>query len=552
MPGFKLLSAVGDHAIDLETAVRRVVGRAVTSDLPIHDPTVSRRHAEVVATGEGVRVRDLGSSNGTYLNGEPVTVAMAGEGDTVTFGAVAFRVAVAAGPAAAAGARAAGDGGRAGAGETLGATILHEIPVPEAVRLSDRLRVPLGDGGDGSGEEGDGPLEPAPPEPGVDPPRAGRLALLLEISKDLSRHQDVNRLLERVVEITFQVMAVDRVSLLMLEPGSGELVPRVSRDRLGGAGSSRHVPQSIARRVVAERLAILTGNALDDERFTGESILLQSIRSAMGAPLLGLDGAVLGLIYVDNLTATDSFDDDDLEFLVAFAGLAAVAIENSRLNARVRREAVTLSNFQRYFAPELAREITERRDAVRLGGSKCLAVVFFSDIRGFTEIAERMRPDEIATLLSEYFTEMVEIVFAHGGTLDKFIGDALMAVWGAPIHHPDDAERAIRAALEMEGVLEELNAEWSAEGRPRLEIGIGINLGEVFAGNIGSDRRLEYTVIGDAVNVASRLCAEAGAGEILISESLYRALGEPPPAEPLAPLRLKGKARAVAVFRVER
>lgn len=167
-------------------------------------------------------------------------------------------------------------------------------------------------------------------------------------------------------------------------------------------------------------------------------------------------------------------------------------------------------------------------------------------------MSEEMSPDEIATLLTEYFTEMVEIVFEHGGTLDKFMGDAIMALWGAPLGRDDDADRAIRAAMEMQQVLDELNAKWAKEGRRRVEIGIGINFGEVFAGNIGSDRRLEYTVLGDAVNTASRLCTKAGPREILITEPLYRALKDPPAIETLEPLQLKGKAQAVAVYRVKR
>jgi adenylate cyclase len=279
---------------------------------------------------------------------------------------------------------------------------------------------------------------------------------------------------------------------------------------------------------------------------------MQSVRSAMCTPLMGSGGKVLGIIYVDNMTATNSFGDEDLEFLIAFSGIAAVAIENSQLTERVRREAVVLSNFQRYFAPDLAATIANQAEAVQLGGQKRPVVVFFSDIRGFTSMSETMSPDEIATLLTEYFTEMVEIVFEHGGTLDKFMGDAIMALWGAPMAHGDDADRAMRAAIEMQTTLKAMNEKWAQEGHPRnVQIGIGINFGEVFAGNIGSDRRLEYTVIGDAVNVASRLCSKAGPGEIIISQPFYQGLTSPPAVEALEPMELKGKARAVPVYRVK-
>jgi adenylate cyclase len=538
LPAFKLLSTTGEQTIDLAQRRPVTVGRAVTSDVPVYDPTVSRRHAELTLTNGGIRIRDLGSSNGTFVNGSRVSDTTVSDGDIVTFGKVAFKV-VEVTP------QESTPTGMEDVGVTAkpppDATIVRQVAVSAGGELEQKVAA-RPSGASQLKLEGES----------VEERQERKLALLLEISKELSKQQDVNKLLEKVVDITFKVMNVDRVSIHMLEGEGQELIPRVSKNRLGDVGGSRHVPQSIARRAVNERLAILTDNAAADERFKGKSIVLQSVRSAMCTPLMGSDGKVLGIIYVDNLTATNSFSDEDLEFLIAFSGIAAVAIENSQLTERVRREAVMLSNFQRYFAPDLASEIASQEGFVQLGGTKRPVVVFFSDIRGFTPMSEEMRPDEIATLLTEYFTEMVEIVFEHGGTLDKFMGDAIMALWGAPITRPDDADLAIRAAIEMQRVLDELNVKWTNEGRRRVEIGIGINFGEVFAGNIGSDRRLEYTVIGDAVNTASRLCAMAGPGEILITEPLYRVLTNPPGVTTLEPLQLKGKALAIAVYRVNR
>jgi adenylate cyclase len=382
--------------------------------------------------------------------------------------------------------------------------------------------------------------------------REKKLSLLLEISKELSRQQELDRLLDKVVDFTFQVMSVDRVSILLLDEKTDELIPRVSRSRTGDASAARHVPQSIARKAITERVAILSDNAATDDRFKGKSILIQSVRSAMCTPLLGSDQKALGILYVDNQTATHSFTDEDLEFLIAFAGLTAVAIENSQMSERIRREALVLSNFQRYFAPNLAAQIVQQEGAVRLGGQKRPVVIFFSDIRGFTTMSETMSPDDIATLLNEYFTEMVEIVFEHGGTLDKFMGDSIMALWGAPIAHEDDADRAMGCATAQLAALEKLNVRWREQGRPEIKIGVGINFGEVFAGNIGSDRRLEYTVIGDAVNIASRLCSSAGPNEILISDPFFKALKRPPMVDALEPLQVKGKAKPLGVYRMKR
>ena len=538
---FKLLSTSGDQSIDLQLGRTLVVGRAVTSDIPIYDPTISRTHAEIALTAGGVKLKDLGSSNGTFLNGARVTEAEAGENDIVTFGKVAFKVISVTPPAprpqvVPAPPEFAGSKQQAGGG-----TIVRQMPVSksggvpaiviDAPQGASHLRVSAQ-----SQEER----------------REKKLSLLLEISKELPKQQELDRLLDKVVDFTFQIMNVDRVSILLLDEKTKELVPRVSKSRTGDASAAKHVPQSIARKAVDDRVAILSDNAAADDRFKGKSILIQSVRSAMCTPLMGSDQNVLGILYVDNQTAIHSFADEDLEFLIAFGGLTANAIEISRLSDRLRREAVVVSNFQRYFAPNLASQIAQSEGAVQLGGQKRPVVIFFSDIRGFTPLSESMGPDEIATLLTEYFTEMVEIVFEHSGTLDKFMGDAIMALWGAPIAHADDADRAMKCALDQLVSLERLNKKWKEQDRPELGIGIGINFGEVFAGNIGSDRRLEYTVIGDAVNIASRLCSIAGPNEILISESFYQALKHPPKVEALEPIQVKGKTKKVPVYRAKR
>ena len=525
--GLKLVATNGSPTFRLLTGLRYVVGRAGSSDLPVVDASVSRRHAEVEIAEGGLRIRDLGSTNGTFVDGHRVAEALAAPGAQLAFGKVDFTLE--------------NDRPILGAGaadDPLEATILRRLPVAGpadvAAILTDKpvgasqLRI-----------AGASYVE-----------RQGRkLALLLDIAKELSQQPDVDRLLDKVVGLAFQVLNVDRVAIMLVDE-TGELTPRIERQKGASPQVKWRIPRSIARKVLLERIAVLVENLPADQRFTGGSGAYQAVQSAICAPLLGSQGAVLGLIYLDNLEATHSFAEEDLEFLTAFSAMTAVAIENSRLLDRTRREAVVLSNFQRYFTPELARQISDLTGEIRLGGAKRSVVVLFSDIRGFTALAERLSPDEIATLLTDYFTEMVEIVFQHGGTLDKFMGDALMALWGAPIGRRDDADRAVAAAVAMEKRIAELNQEWTLNGRQAMRVGIGMNAGDAFAGNIGSDRRLEYTVIGDAVNVAARLCAEAEGGEILIGEGLYEQLTEPPPVTSLPPVALRGRAQPVPVLRV--
>jgi adenylate cyclase len=348
----------------------------------------------------------------------------------------------------------------------------------------------------------------------------------------------------------FEVMNVDRVSILLSDESSGELVPSMSRSRLGDT-EFQSVPRSIADKVIEERVAVVSDNTRTDSRFKGNSIVAQSVRCAMCSPLMASGDQILGLLYVDSVTAANSFSDEDLQFLVAFSGLVAIGIRNSRYAEQVRREALVRSNFERYFAPNVASEIAQQDAAVPLGGDRRPVTILFSDIRGFTSMAESMGPDAIAQLLTEYFSEMVEIIFEHGGTLDKFVGDAIMALWGAPIAHADDPDRALRAAVEMQHGIARLNERWVSAGRPEIGVGIGINYGDVFAGNIGSHRRLEYTVIGDAVNVAHRLCSEAGPGEILVSEAVCQVVKDPADFEYLPATGLRGRSRSVQVYRVK-
>ena len=285
-----------------------------------------------------------------------------------------------------------------------------------------------------------------------------------------------------------------------------ELIPKISRDIRGLDSERRYLSRSRERRsMTASRFCRTTRAKTRDSAGSRFSCSRSDPRSA--ARSSAVKTTSLGVLYLDNADSGHRFGEEDFKFCIAFAGIAAVAIENGQFAQRIQRELVTRNNFERFFTPQLAKQIAESQVSLRLGGDKRKVAVLFSDIRGFTALSETMRPEETASLLSEYFTQMVDCVFRHEGTLDKFIGDAVMAQWGAPIGGPDDADKALAAAIEMMHALEKLNASWRAAGRPRVQIGIGLNYGEAFAGNIGSNRRLEYTIIGDTVNTAKRVCS---------------------------------------------
>ena len=208
--------------------------------------------------------------------------------------------------------------------------------------------------------------------------------------------------------------------------------------------------------------------------------------------------------------------------------------------------------FSHYVSPAVVNEVLKNPDKLKLGGDMKELTVLFSDIRGFTTISEGLNPEQVHRLINEYLTAMTNIVFKNGGTLDKYMGDAVMAIYGAPVDQPDHAQKACATALEMMQGLKALNADWSREGKPVLDIGIGINTGMMMVGNMGSDQRFEYTVLGDAVNLGSRL---EGANKnylthILISEFTYEKVKDEFLCMEIDSVRLKGKTTPVRIYQL--
>jgi adenylate cyclase len=209
--------------------------------------------------------------------------------------------------------------------------------------------------------------------------------------------------------------------------------------------------------------------------------------------------------------------------------------------------------FSRYVAKDVYEQLLADPSRAALGGSRRGMTVLFSDVRGFTALSERGAPEDIVATLNEYFTRMVEVLFEHRGTLDKFVGDMVMALFGAPMDDEDHAEHAVQAAIAMARALDVLNAGWVSAGRPTLDIGIGINTGEMVAGNIGSSAIMSYTVIGDAVNLGARLESlnKDYGTRIIISEATRSRLKGQYDIRPLGSVTVKGKSQPVAIFEVK-
>lgn len=233
---------------------------------------------------------------------------------------------------------------------------------------------------------------------------------------------------------------------------------------------------------------------------------------------------------------------------MVFAALVAIAYRT--IVEAAQRKAVT-EMFGKHVSPAVVKEILKAGDAYgELAGKRAKVTIFYSDIRGFTAMSERMQPEEIYEQLNEYFEAMCQVIFAHGGYIDKFIGDCIMAVFSAPHQTAGDARKAVESALDQQEIIAELSKRWHDRGKIPFTVGMGINTGYVVMGNLGAQKRMNYTVIGDEVNVAARLYNIAAGGQIIVSESTYEEVREHFEFRELERVAVKGKAMPLRAFEV--
>jgi len=272
----------------------------------------------------------------------------------------------------------------------------------------------------------------------------------------------------------------------------------------------------------------------------------------MCVPLIGRS-EVLGALYLDTSRQHGAFNAEDLALLSTIAGQAAVLLEQSRLEKKLREEAGRREQLSRFLSRELVSEVM--RQGLSLSGEARVGevAVIFCDIRGFCALSERLSPPDLLSLLNRFFHGMANVIFREQGMLDKFIGDAVMAVWGAPIRRPGDPRRALQAGVQMLQAVADINRENRDRGQPEFQVGIGMHYGPAVIGAIGSALRMEYTVMGDTVNLAARICQLAQPGQFLLSAQAVAAASEggpPPRVERQPAARVKGRSQPVHLYRV--
>jgi adenylate cyclase len=331
--------------------------------------------------------------------------------------------------------------------------------------------------------------------------------------------------------------------------GDLDLNPKVVRRRNVSDSSELQISQTIVRKSVSEKQGILLSDAAQDDRFeSAVSLMKFNIRSMMCVPLV-CQNEVLGIISIDTTQQGKKFDGDDLRLLTAIALPIATSIKNTQLVKEKEKEVATRVSMERFFSPNVVEKIVQGQLTTGLGGERKTGTAFFSDIVGFTKMATRIPAERVVQLLNRYFEHMVEILFRHSATIDKFSGDAIMAVWGAPEAVENGEWHAVQAGLEMQNALFEFNCGQLATGEETIQMGVGINSGSFVAGNVGAEQ-INYTIIGEDVNLAARVEAKAGGSQVFISRSTYDPVARRVCAIQLPPIELKGIPDPVTIYSV--
>jgi adenylate cyclase len=528
-----------------------LIGRAPDNQVVLDDPRASRHHAHVKPNEDGsftivdgvvVNGELRRSANKVFINGEQKFEHALKNGDRVTIGASTLRFEQ---PKEERTADLSFDD------KPLGHT---QLLMSAKDVLTTVLRQSDASVGGTAASRGDKVLESLQR-------KANILSEIYEMSKALGAGFDLDRIFKMATDIIFRSTPADRVIALLAEgivteqnADDAKLFPIATRARdakLEAHARKMTIGRTITRKVMKDRVALLSQDAAADEQFAGvDSIVSQGVRSTICAPLF-TEAGVHGALYADRLDPFSAFKPDDLELISAVAAQTAIAVENVRAHERLAKEEVARANYSRFLPEYVVKQMLENPDSFKLGGVTQTITVLFADIRGFTRISEHAAPEKIVGLLNRYFSAMTDIIFAHGGTLDKYLGDGMMALFGAPTVTPKDAANAMAAAVAMQRRMLSINDELRAEGFPEIGVGIGLHTGEVIVGYIGSERRSEYTAIGDTVNTASRLESNAKAGEILVSEATAQAARSRYQLAPRDAISVKNREQPVPLFEIE-
>jgi adenylate cyclase len=457
----------------------------LVNQVNLPDSTVSRRHAKIVLDNHIFYIEDLQSVNRTMVNGKEVKKAKLVPGDKISIGRN---------------------------------TILFESEGTRTINPADFMI----------------------PEPHIDPRRTidSNYYILQQLSKLLITKVNVKDFLQAVIDMVLEGTKAKK-GVLILTDSTGK--PK----QVVASGGQVFFSEDVVQQVMAQKKSILVGHDFE----ASGTMIQRGIYSAICAPLLK-EPQLMGVIYLED-SLPGKFGEEELIVLTLFANQLATGIENANLNENLLKEIKIRSNLERFLSPQVVDLVTKDcldKDDIFLKTDRVVATILFSDIQGFTLLSERLDPQEVMGLLNQHFSLMTEVIFAYQGTLDKYVGDGLVAIFGAPLPHADHAARAIQAGLEMQRRHQDYLNTLPLD--KRFNIRIGINTGEVVAGYMGAPKRMEYTVLGETVIVAQRLQALADPGTVYMGKSTHEAVKQNFPAEFVARMPTPKGEKEIEIYRL--
>jgi adenylate cyclase len=520
----KLILISSDDRQEFELVAFNSIGRHPDNTIQILDRIISKEHAQIQRAADGrFLLRDLGSLNGTYIRGERVSEHMLNDGDEISLGSTRLLF----------------------VDQRTDDAALHRVTIAPGVTESHiRQKIAAHSARD------------FVPEKEISDEKVLRrdyekLRIGYELARSLAAELDLDKLLPKIIEKAFELLGADRGVILLMD-AAGELQPRYVKQKDGRSAENIVLSKTVMAEVIAQKTAVLSSDAMMDSRFSGaHSIIMQGIRSTMTVPLLFGD-EILGIMHLDSQIATNAFTEKDLQVFTGIASQAAIAIQNARLARKIEHEAQTRAQISRLLSPHIVDQVLEGKLQIEFGqkGKDHEITMLVVDIRGFTAMSEKLEPDIIVKMLNQYFDLMVDILFRNDGTLDKFVGDEIIGLFGAPLEIKDAPLKAVACALDMQRALKDFNRVRTNEKLEPIRVGIGINTGRVITGLIGSSKSLQYTAMGDAMNTTARLQSIAKAGEIIVSENTISKIRDKVNAISLPAVQVKGKLEPLRIFNV--
>jgi adenylate cyclase len=459
----------------------------IVNHVNLSDSTVSRRHAKITLDNYAFYIEDLQSVNGTLVNGKEITKTKLTPGDRISIGRN---------------------------------TIIFES---EGTRTIN-------------------PLDFMVTDPHIDHHRTinSNYYILQQLSKLLVTKTSLSDFLRAVIDMVLDGTKAAKGVLILTDPDGGQR-------QVVSSGEQVLFSEDVVQQVIAQKKSLLVGYDFE----ASGTMIKRGIHSAICAPLLK-EPQLMGVIYLED-SIPGKFGEEELIVLTLFANQVAAGIENATLSENLLKEIKIRSNLERFLSPQVVDLVTKDcldKGDIFLKTDRLEATILFSDIQGFTLLSERLDPQEVMALLNQHFSLMTEIIFAYQGTLDKYVGDGLVAIFGAPLSHADHAVQAIQAGLEMHKRHQEYLDTLPAD--KRFDIRIGINTGEVVAGYMGSPKRMEYTVLGEPVIVAQRLQALADPGTIYLGRPTHEAVKQEFPAEFVTRMPTPKGEKEIEIYRLQR